>query len=81
MEERISVVSIIVYDRTKAGEVNAILYEYADYIIGRMGLPYSKKDVSVISVVLDAPTSITSALSGKLGQLTGVTAKTNTAKI
>lgn len=81
MEERISVVSIIVYDRTKAEEVNAILHEYADYIIGRMGLPYSKKDVSVISVVLDAPTSITSALSGKLGQLAGVTAKTNTAKI
>jgi putative iron-only hydrogenase system regulator len=81
MEDRISIVSIIVYDRAKAGEINAILHEYAEYIIGRMGLSYEKKHVSIISIVLDAPTPVTSALSGKLGQLTGVTAKTNTAKL
>jgi putative iron-only hydrogenase system regulator len=81
MEQRISIVSIIVSDRTQADRINAILHEYAEYIKGRMGLAYDKKQVSIICVVLDAPNSVTSALSGKLGQLTGVTAKTNTAKI
>ncbi|MBQ0001859.1 MAG: iron-only hydrogenase system regulator [Clostridiales bacterium] len=81
MDKRIAVVSIIIYDRQEAETVNKILHEYASYIIGRMGLPYAEKGVSIICVVMDAPTSITSALSGKLGMLTGVTAKTNTAKI
>ena len=81
MDKRISVISIIVYEREQAAKVNAVLHEYADYIIGRMGLPYEKKGVSIISVVMDAPMSYTSALSGKLGMIDGVTAKCNTAKI
>ena len=81
MDKRISVISIIVYERDQAAKVNAVLHEYADYIIGRMGLPYEKKGVSIISVVMDAPMSCTSALSGKLGMIDGVTAKCNTAKI
>lgn len=81
MEQRIAVLSIIIYDRNEAGHVNQILHEYGQYVIGRMGLPYDKKNVSVICVVLDAPTSVTSAISGKLGMLPGVSAKTNTAKI
>lgn len=80
-EKRIAVVSIIIYNRAEAEKVNKILHDYSQYIIGRMGLPYSEKNVSIICVVMDAPTSITSALSGKLGMLSGVTAKTNTAKI
>ena len=80
-EKRIAVVSIIIYDRESANQVNDVLHEYGEFIIGRMGLPYTKKEVSIICVVMDAPTSITSALSGKLGMLSGVTAKTNTAKI
>ena len=75
MDKRISVISIIVYERDQAAKVNAVLHEYADYIIGRMGLPYEKKGVSIISVVMDAPMSCTSALSGKLGMIDGVTAK------
>ena len=81
MEKRISVLSIIIYDRRSAGQVNDILHEYSDWVIGRMGIPYEKKSVSIISVVIDAPMDVTSALSGKLGMLNGVTAKTNTAKI
>lgn len=81
MDKRISVIGIIVYERDQAAKVNAVLHEYADYIIGRMGLPYEKKGVSIISVVMDAPMSCTSALSGKLGMIDGVTAKCNTAKI
>lgn len=81
MDNRIAVLSIIIYDREEAGRVNDILHEYGKYIIGRMGLPYDKKNVSVICVMLDAPTAITSAISGKLGMLKGVSAKTNTAKI
>lgn len=81
MDKRISVVSIIVYDRAASCRVNEILHEYGEYIIGRMGIPYAKKEVSIICVVIDAPTSVTSALSGKLGMIDCVTAKTNTAKI
>ena len=81
MDNRIAVLSIIIYDRSAAQRVNEILHDYSDYVIGRMGLPYEKKNVSVICVMLDAPTEVTSALSGKLGMLTGVSAKTNTAKI
>lgn len=80
-ETRIAVMSIIIYDRTAAKAVNQVLHEYGDYIIGRMGIPYEKKNVSIISVVLDAPTPIASAISGKLGMIPGVTAKTNTAKV
>lgn len=81
MEKRISVLSIIIYDRAAASKVNDILHEYGSYVIGRMGLPYEKKNVSIICLVIDAPNEITSALSGKLGMLNGVTAKTNTARI
>lgn len=81
MEKKISVLSIIIYDRSAATKVNEILHQYSAYVIGRMGLPYEKKNISIICLVIDAPTDITSAISGKLGMLDGVTAKTNTAKI
>ena len=81
MEKRISVISIIVYEREQAAKVKGVLQEYLDYISGGMGLAYEKKGVSIISVVMGAPMSCTSALSGKLGMIDGVTAKCNTAKI
>ena len=81
MEKRISVISIIISDREAAASVNELLHAYGEYIIGRMGLPYAQKDVSIICLVLDAPMAATSALSGKLGMLQGVTAKTHTAKV
>ena len=81
MENRVSVISIIVKDEESAGRVNELLHEFRQYIVGRMGIPYRDRGVSIISVVLDAPGDITSTLSGKLGMLQGVSAKTLTAKI
>ena len=75
------VVSIIVRDEQAAAAVNDLLHEYRQYIVGRMGIPYRQRNVSIISVVMDAPGDVTSALSGKLGMQPGVTAKTLTAKV
>ncbi len=81
MDSRVSVVSIIIKDEEAAGEVNELLHEFRQYVVGRMGIPYREKNVSIISVVLDAPGDVTSSLSGKLGMLNGVSAKTLTAKM
>ncbi len=80
-ETRIAVIGIIVEDKKAAGTVNQLLHEYGDFIIGRMGLPYEKKAVSIISVVVDAPMDKISALSGKLGRLPGVRAKALYSKV
>lgn len=80
MENRISVVSIIVEQMDSTSAINTLLHEYGQYIVGRMGLPYREKGVSIICVVLDAPSDVTSSLSGKLGMVNGVKAKTVTAK-
>lgn len=74
-EARIAVLSIIVEDLSSAAAVNGYLSEFGAYIVGRMGIPYREKGVSVLSVVLDAPSTVTNALTGKLGRLHGVTAK------
>ncbi len=81
MDSKVSVISIIVKDEESAGRVNELLHEFRQYIVGRMGIPYRDRGVSIISVVLDAPGDITSTLSGKLGMLQGVSAKTLTAKL
>lgn len=81
MDSRVSVVSIIIKDEEAAGAVNELLHEYRQYVVGRMGIPYREKKVSIISVVIDAPGDVTSSLSGKLGMLRGVSAKTLTAKM
>lgn len=74
-ESRIAVVGIIVEDQEFAAAVNDILHQYSSYIIGRMGLPYEKKGVNIISVVMDAPADAINALSGKLGKQQGVSSK------
>lgn len=74
-ETRIAVVGIIVERLDAAAAVNEILHQYSKYIIGRMGLPYRERQVNIISVVLDAPADVTSAVSGKLGRLPGVSSK------
>ena len=74
-ETRIAVIGVIVEDKEAVGRVNQLLHEYGEFIIGRMGLPYEKKAVNIISVVVDAPVDKISALSGKLGRLPGVSAK------
>ena len=76
METRVAVVSAVVEDREAVEALNAVLHEYGDYIIGRMGIPYRERRVGIISVVLDAPENVISALSGKLGKLPGVSVKT-----
>ena len=80
-ESRVTVVSIIVKDEEASEAVNKLLHEYRQYIVGRMGIPYRQRQMSIISVVMDAPGEVTSALSGKLGTQPGVTAKTLTAKV
>ena len=72
MENRIAVIGIIVENIQSVEALNAILHEFGDYIIGRMGLPYRPKNINIISIALDAPQDIVSALSGKIGKLDGV---------
>ena len=79
--KRIAVVSILVQDRRVSERVNALLSEYGDWILGRMGIPYKEKQVSVLSVVLDAPVEKTNALTGKLGRIDGVSVKALFGKI
>ena len=76
MDSRVAVVAIIVEDRNSVDGVNAILHEYGKFIIGRMGIPYREKGINLISVAIDAPQDIINALSGKVGRLKGVGAKT-----
>jgi putative iron-only hydrogenase system regulator len=76
METRVALLGIIVENPDSVEKLNALLHEYRQYIIGRMGVPYSAKEISIISVAVDAPQDTISALSGKLGRLEGITAKT-----
>lgn len=76
METRVAVISIIVESPDAIPRLNEILHEYSAYIVGRMGIPYRQRGISIISLVVDAPQDIISAQSGKLGRLQGVTAKT-----
>lgn len=76
MEKRVAVMSIIVEKNESVEKLNAILHDASQFIIGRMGIPYREKNISVISIVIDAPQNITAALSGKIGNLDGVTVKT-----
>lgn len=76
METRVAVISIIVTEESAVIQLNQILHNYNKYIIGRMGIPYRTKNVNIICVAVDAPQDIINALSGKLGRLSGITAKT-----
>ncbi len=68
--------AIIVEDTESAELINSILHEYGKYIIGRMGVPYREKNINVMSVAVDAPQNVISAISGKIGKLNGVSVKT-----
>lgn len=81
METRIAVVSIIVEDMEKTAELNDMIHEYAQYVVGRMGIPYRQKGIHIISLVLDAPQNVISTLSGRIGRLEGVTSKAAYAKV
>ncbi len=81
METRIAVLSIIVEDSSQTDALNKIIHDYAEYVVGRMGIPYREKGINIISLVLDAPQNAISTLSGKIGRLVGVTAKAAYAKV
>lgn len=76
MESRIALIGIMVENTETAERLNKILHEYSDYVIGRMGIPYRERRVNIISVAVDAPQDVISALSGKIGRLPGITART-----
>ena len=76
METRVAVMSIIVEDAEMVEKLNGILHEYGEYIIGRMGLPYRARGISIISIALDAPQDTISGMAGRIGNLPGVSVKT-----
>ena len=74
--KRIAIIAIIVTDRGAAEAINALLHEYGEHIMGRMGLPCRERGLNLISVAMDAEQDVISALAGKLGRLKGVSSKT-----
>ena len=80
METRIAVIGIVVENEASVERLNEVLHQYRDYIIGRMGIPYRAKNMSIISIAVDAPADAISALTGKIGKLDGVSSKTAYAK-
>ena len=76
METRVAVLAVIVQEGSSVQALNELLHQYGPYIIGRMGVPYRERGVNIISVAVDAPANDISALSGKIGRLAGITAKT-----
>ena len=76
METRVAVLAIIVREGSSVQPLNELLHQYGQYIIGRMGVPYREKGVNIISVAIDAPQDIISALSGRIGRLNGIGVKT-----
>ncbi len=81
MNTRVALIGIIVEDTDSVEQLNRLLHEYGHYIIGRMGIPYRERQVSIISVVIDGPAEIISALSGRLGMLPGISTKTVYSKL
>ena len=81
METRVAVISIIVTESDKVEMLNDLLHEYSGYIIGRMGIPYKEKGISIISIAIDAPMDKINSLTGALGRLDGINAKVTYAKV
>lgn len=78
---RVALIGIVVENSQAVPQMNELLHEYAHYVIGRMGIPYEKRGVSIISVAVDAPADVISALSGKIGRLEGISTKTIYSKL
>jgi putative iron-only hydrogenase system regulator len=81
MENRLALLGIVVEEESSTEPLNRLLSEYRHYVVGRMGIPYHTRGVNIISIVLDGPSDAISALSGKLGMLKGISAKTLYAKL
>ena len=76
METRIAVMGIIVENMEPVEILNSILHDYGENIVGRMGIPYRKKNVNIVSIAVDAPQDVISAMSGKIGKIEGISVKT-----
>ena len=76
MQTRVAVMGIIVENIDSVEQLNALLHEYGHYIIGRMGIPYRERSINIVSIAIDAPQDVISALSGKIGSLDGISVKT-----
>ncbi|MBQ3099934.1 MAG: iron-only hydrogenase system regulator [Clostridia bacterium] len=76
METRVAVMGIIVENTASVERLNSLLHEYGEYIIGRMGIPYRQRCINIVSIAIDAPQDVISALSGKIGNIGGVSVKT-----
>ena len=75
MDTRVALIGIVIENEQSIQQSNEILHQYGQYIIGRMGIPYPKRQVNIISIAIDAPADVISALAGKLGRLPGVSSK------
>ena len=76
METRVAIMGIIVENADSVEKLNALLHEYSAYIIGRMGIPYREKKINIVSIAIDAPQNVISSLSGRIGNLDGISVKT-----
>ena len=76
MQTRVAVMGIIVENTDSVEQLNHLLHEYGHYIIGRMGIPYRARSINIVSIAIDAPQDVISALSGKIGSLDGISVKT-----
>jgi len=76
MEKRIAVIGIIVENINSVEQLNSVLHDYGEYIVGRMGLPYRERNISIVSIAVDAPQNTISELSGKIGKINGISVKT-----
>lgn len=76
MEKRIAVIGIIVEDISSVEQLNSVLHSYGEFIVGRMGLPYRERNISIVSIAVDAPQNTISELSGKIGKINGISVKT-----
>ena len=81
METRVAVISIIVTESDRVDMLNELLHAYSEFIIGRMGIPYKEKGISIISIAIDAPMDKINSLTGALGRLDGINAKVTYAKV
>ena len=81
MEKRVALLGIVMEKQESAEKLNALLHKYAEFIIGRMGIPYKERGISIISVALDAPADKISALAGAIGRIDGISSKTIYSKL
>jgi putative iron-only hydrogenase system regulator len=81
LETRVAVIGIIVKNKESVEKLNQTLSEFGEYIIGRMGVPYREKNISIIMIAINAPQDYISEITGKIGRLDGVNVKTSYANV